>query len=463
MLFSTFLTLHSYYVASDYCGVITFVPEHQLQALFDDINEAFPKAKVKITDKDYQGGFIIDFEDLPEKLRPRWLGSCASRSHYRAWTAKLSMEPFTTLPSHSPNDRSIEAFKAKVDAANAVSKAKKKAGKVQKFQNIIVQRQDMVRQGLRAQRYLGLLPKSEVSQMPDIAALSISASVDVTKPVPYDFDMDAIFIAIDLEAYESPPRMITEIGLATLDTRDLKGIAPGDIGKEWHRFIRGRHIRVDEWKHLVNHQYVTGCPGSFEFGESEFVPKNQVGSVLASCFRYPFSQEEGDLNGEATEERNIVLVGHDLGQDINYCHQLGFSVLNRASIKESIDTVGMYRAYTKDPSARSLGSILYDCDISGWHLHNAGNDAVYTIQAMIAICFKSMNARGDAETAEKQLEEKTAILVEAAKERAKEDCAGWDAGDDGGVPLRPTEETFGGGGRGGRGGLYTSGGAILDV
>lgn len=157
------------------------------------------------------------------------------------------MEPMMTLPTGSPPDRSVEAFKAKVDAANAISKAKKKTDKLKTFQNAIVQRQDMVRQSLRAQRYLGLLPKSDLSsQMPDISILSISAPVDVSKPVPHAFDMDAIFIAIDLEAYESPPRMVTEIGIATLDTRDLKGVAPGEIGKEWHSLIRGRHVRVAE-------------------------------------------------------------------------------------------------------------------------------------------------------------------------------------------------------------------------
>lgn len=151
-----------------------------------------------------------------------------------------------TLPTGSPPDRSIEAFKAKVDAANAVNKAKKKADKVKSFQHAIVQRQDMVRQGLRAQRYLGLLPKSEDSLMPDISTLSISEPVNVTKPVPHAFEMDAIFIAIDLEASETPPRVVTEVGIATLDTRDLKGIAPGEVGKEWHTLIRGRHIRVEE-------------------------------------------------------------------------------------------------------------------------------------------------------------------------------------------------------------------------
>lgn len=236
----------SYYIAADYCEVITFIPEHQLQTLFDDINKEFPQAKIKITDKDHEGGLIIDFEDLRQELRPRWLGRCASRSHYRAWTDKLSMQPFMTLPTGSPPDRSIEAFKAKVDTANAANKAKKKAGKVQSFQKQLVQRQDMVRQGLRAQRYLGLLPKSETSSMPDISGLSITTSVEVNQPPPYPFDMDSIFIAIDLEAWESPPRMVTEVGIATLDTRDLKNVAPGNVGKNWHSLIRGRHIRIDE-------------------------------------------------------------------------------------------------------------------------------------------------------------------------------------------------------------------------
>jgi hypothetical protein len=34
--------------------------------------------------------------------------------------------------------------------------------------------------------------------------------------------------------------------------------------------------------------------------------------------------------------------------------------------------------------------ILYELEIIGWYLHNAGNDAVYTLQAMLAIACKHL-------------------------------------------------------------------------
>ncbi|SMR51859.1 unnamed protein product [Zymoseptoria tritici ST99CH_3D1] len=475
-----------YYINSEYCGVLTFVPEYQLQALLASINTKFPEAKIKITDRNRESGLIIDFEDLPQHLRPRWLGRCSSRSKFRAWTDQLQMEPASTIPT---GDRSVEAFKAKMDLAAQSAKSKKKAQKAKTFQHVIVQRQDMVRQTLRAQRYLGLLPESDDSLMPDIASLTMASAIDANVPAPHPFDSEPIFIAIDLEAWEMAPRMITEIGIATLDTRDLKGIPPGDVAQNWHQFIRGRHFLVKEYTGYVNHQFVQGCPNSFEFGESEVISKDHIPSYLTSCFHQPFSHPNPPED-VSEEPRNIVVVGHDLAQDINYCHQIGFSVLNRSSIIDTADTVSLYRAFTKDPNARSLGTILYDFDLTGWHLHNAGNDAAYTLQAMLAICVRSAMGRTSVEEERIKTEElekkKVDEKVEEAKVRVKEDMTGWDSsdGDDGGVALPPNEKDFelgaqrgvGGGGRGGRGGrggyggrggggggLYTSGGAPLDV
>lgn len=312
--------------------------------------------------------------------------------------------------------------------------------------------------------------------LPDISNLAIQ-SVDPAKPAPHPFDNEPIFIAIDAEAYEKPPRMVTEVGVATLDTRDLQGHAPGEVGKEWHEHIRARHFRVNEYKDLVNHDYIQGCPGSFEFGDSEFVVKNNMASVIASCFRQPFSKKNSQDVGtdEEPEKRNIILVGHDLGQDINYCRELGFGVLNRGNILDTVDTVNLYRTYSKDPNARSLGSIIYDFDLSGWHLHNAGNDAVYTLHAMLAICVKAATDRGSEEAAKKMkedLQKRTDVQVDNAIERVKDDLEGWDSpsGDDGGVPLPATEREFLPKSKTGpkvgpkqQSGLYTMGGALLDV
>lgn len=256
------------------------------------------------------------------------------------------------------NNRSLEAFKAKMQAALEANKNKNKAAKAKKHQQALVTRQGMVKEILRTQRYLGLLPKKQDdSALPDIGNLAVEP-IDVRAPSPHIFDSEPIFIAIDCEAWEKPPRPVTEVGVATLDTRDLEGWPPGPNGENWHQHIRGRHFRIIEWRDCINSEYVQGCPNTFEFGHSELVGQDSIGSMLASCFREPFSKKlsDGTTAGQAQseEKRNIIVVGHDLSQDINYCHAIGFSILNRGNILDTLDTVNMHRAYSKTPTRAHL-------------------------------------------------------------------------------------------------------------
>lgn len=435
-----------YYINTEGCGLLTFVTAPQLQLLLDGLNEGFPEANLSITDEDRNGGLVIDFEDLPTRYRPHWLGRCTSRPQFNSWTHQLQQEVAMTLPDGE--DRSLEAFKAKMELAYQAARNKTKASKQRKHQEVLLKRQDMVKQALRAEGYLGLRAKNYPdAQLPDLSALNLTP-LDVTNPPPHAFYREPIFISIDVEAWEKPPRQVTEVGVATLDTRDLKGVEPGKAGENWHRFIRGRHFRVLEYKHLINHEYVQGCPDAFEFGDSEYVDKDNTGAVLSSCFREPFSKRDTAAPsdpGAPPETRNLIIVGHDLGQDINYCHQVGFSVLNRGNIIDTADTATMWRTFTKDPNPRSLGSIINHFDFTGWHLHNAGNDAVYTMQAMLAIAVQSAVDRGGEEQKlEEAVKKREEQEIENAKERAQECTEGWEysSSDDGGVAVPPTEADF---------------------
>lgn len=95
------------------------------------------------------------------------------------------------------------------------------------------------------------------------------------------------------------------------------------------------------------------------------------------------------------EKRGIVLVGHDVGTDINYLRTIGYEVHNLLSLREIVDTASMWRYVKREQNPRSLGSILVDLNITGWNLHNAGNDAVYTLQAMIKIAFQELRESRD--------------------------------------------------------------------
>jgi hypothetical protein len=78
--------------------------------------------------------------------------------------------------------------------------------------------------------------------------------------------MSVRFVAIDIEAYEHNHDLITEVGVAVLDTNKLVGVAPGETGKNWFSLIDAHHFRVKETTWAVNRQHVHGCPELFNFG-----------------------------------------------------------------------------------------------------------------------------------------------------------------------------------------------------
>lgn len=154
--------------------------------------------------------------------------------------------------------------------------------------------------------------------------------------------------------------------------------------------------------------------------------------------------------------------------DVKYCEVLGFRIFAdspKDSVIDTLDTMSIFKTYVREPNGRSLGNILGHFDLIGWYLHNAGNDAMYTMHALLAICIQA--AAGEGSKVEESVKKKLAEQAEIAKEKAERDADGWDLIGAGGVPKKPTREDFQpkpkqqSGGLGGA--LYTSGGAYLDV
>lgn len=255
-----------------------FVPEAQLEALLKEINECFPDANITVSQEIRDEGLVINFSEIDDAdLRPRWLGKSVSRAQTDNWPDKL--EPTVSKYDMASNNRDLELFRQKLDQAYEIGRNRKKAAKKAKQEQNVQKRRGMVKELGRAQKYLGLLPKEEESLLPDIASLSISA-LDPDKPAPYPFENEPIFIAIDVEAFERPPNQITEVGVATLDTRNLKDVSPGKHGEGWQGAIRARHFRIAEYKHLINKDFVEGCPEQFEFGKSEVIGRDNISSKV---------------------------------------------------------------------------------------------------------------------------------------------------------------------------------------
>ncbi|KAF9774796.1 hypothetical protein IL306_007170 [Fusarium sp. DS 682] len=188
-----------------------------------------------------------------------------------------------------------------------------------------------------------------------------------------------VFICVDVEAIERKPNPVSEIGIAILDTRDIKGVDPKSVGCGWWPLIKTHHLRVYEYAGLRNHQFVRGCPDAFDFGTSTFPTKSQVADSIMKIF-----------NPWLNDQRNIVVVGHDVKQDISYFTELGLDLRYLGGHAEPVDTQEIHQAWCDSTNGRGLSAVLNDLDIAYKNLHNAGNDAHYTLCAMLGIALESL-------------------------------------------------------------------------
>ena len=225
---------------------------------------------------------------------------------------------------------------------------------------------------------------------------------------------------------------------------------PGQDGENWRNLIRARHFRIKEHAHLVNSEFVSGHPEGFDFGESTIVSLAEAPAHVAACFSPPFGARHSNgvdsildlMKGvNLDEKRNIVFLGHDTSGDVRYLQDLGYDPLKVENMLEALDTATLYRFWRREQNGTSLGKILYDFDIAGYKLHNAGNDAVYTLQALLGICVREASIRGSSELDSMRTSEKSArlaVALEEALQKVNDEADGWSDHElegDGGAPV----------------------------
>ncbi|KAL7785521.1 hypothetical protein V8C37DRAFT_412904 [Trichoderma ceciliae] len=190
---------------------------------------------------------------------------------------------------------------------------------------------------------------------------------------------DVVLLCMDVEAIETPPNPISEIGIAILDVKDLHGVQPGPGGQNWWQFVKAHHLRTKEYSGLVNHRYVHGCPSYFDFGISTFPEEFELPEAI-----------EAILAPYKDKKRQLVFVGHDGRQDIKYLSSVGFEVLAMRGLVEQLDTKEIHQAWKDSEQGKSLLHVLNDLFIHSKHLHNAGNDAVFTLRALIGVAIEEI-------------------------------------------------------------------------
>ncbi|KOS43787.1 hypothetical protein ACN38_g5286 [Penicillium nordicum] len=389
---------------------LLLIPTFQAQALLDEINSAL-NLNLTLTSADKEGLVIeINNEKLPA---PVYLGR--SSTHDRK--TKLEGKVPSPLENWGPwvqlvEPGVVEEFENKIKQSIAAVKIKKKTNKQAAREARMKKWQECLS---RVQAYFGLRPefKPNVPQ-PSFANGQIEA-VDVLRPVKWVFQDDPIFISIDLEWMDRYGAMgsLTEVGISTLDMLDLKGVPPGDYGERWLRFVRSRHLRVKEYRNWVNNTHTAGCPGNFRFGKSELIPHAEIPNVVDAAFHPPYmvrpkeekipayriqSKGENEIPSHKNRERTVILVGLDLHGDIMQLQRAESQVfvnLDKPSsvIRETIDVAELYCAATGETQPRGLRALLGLLNILSPDLHNAGNDAHYTLHALIRLMLRVAGER----------------------------------------------------------------------
>ncbi|TVY54585.1 Uncharacterized protein LSUE1_G009553, partial [Lachnellula suecica] len=437
---------------------ILLVPAKQFQDFLEVINRSL-STSLAMPSGGKNGAFMVSFEN-DGTPRPRYLGRTTNeeaaetlRNNIPPTYYKPKNEPASTV---TPTEQALAAFKAKLELMNAAQKGKKNANKEKSRKERVFNQQSWKDSLKRTQRYLGLreasgkkylprgtekygLPWNKIDEI-KAAGVTEAPALSFTPDIlaPYPREGRVVFVCVDVEAYERNNNLITEIGIATLDTDDLEGVVPGEGGANWMKLIRARHFRINEHKHLNNTEFVHGCADRFEYGESEFISLKDAPRVVASCFKHPFSKIGGD-DTEPEQKRSIILVGHDLGMDINYLKKLGYDVYNLSNLLECVDSANMWKYMTRDNNPRKLAMILAELRLIGWNLHNAGNDAVYTLWAIIGISCKHLKEYAEkAESKEAEKQKRIRESVAEAEQKAAEREEGWSSeGSDGGGPVAP--------------------------
>ncbi|OKL60357.1 hypothetical protein UA08_04098 [Talaromyces atroroseus] len=430
---------------------LLLLPASQVQQFLDQISN---DCNVRLTIPMDPGlGLLLSFQEkgIPQ---PQYLGNSSNMDTKEQLLTTIPT-PEYSIDCKNPTrcnievaDGTAQAFREKMEAGLNAIKNKSKASREKKRAEKIERQRQWVHSLKRAQCYLGLHPVfprlvsdrtrdiDETTNPAPLDDLSIAgpmiSKLRLELPAPFSFVHDPIFICIDMEWNERRHNEVTEVGISTLDTLDIANVAPGAGGKNWIRWIRSRHIRIREYAHVVNRDFVSGCPGRFDFGQSEFVALRDAPRVVESCFRPPYSAQvpvkfvdqgpfgeprvivETTIREYKLRNRNIILVGHGLQGDMHYLGILGCNIFSdnisshlfqqspqysrnntrgqhqKPQFLDMLDTASMFQVLKRDINTRSLETVLNGVDIIGWNLHNAGNDARFTLEAMVRII---INAR----------------------------------------------------------------------
>ncbi|KAL8374768.1 hypothetical protein RB599_001456 [Gaeumannomyces hyphopodioides] len=358
---------------------VLLVPVANVNHLLDYVNAALGiRLTVPVGDSAEKFNAQFGIGNTP---RPRYLGRSTSSADFDRLREELSSMKPTVEPLKGATGQAIELFRDLVDGLCRVSDNKSGAAKKRKkARQRVAARQQWGRATKRVQRYLGLRQKITGRNIAP-RAKGNSLTLNQQKQQPK-------LVCVDVETYERSHDLVTEVGFAELDTSRLCGIPPGDNFQNWFSLIQGSHYVVKENSWAKNGVHVENNRGNYSFGTSHIVPLRTMHEIVVKTLGRRALRAEYERSDEA-QLAPVVLVGHDIGADIEHLQKIGYDARKAPRIVDVVDTAQMHQHWRREKNSASLGRVLAGLEIPHRYLHNAGNDAMYTLQAMLVMASKA--------------------------------------------------------------------------
>lgn len=191
------------------------------------------------------------------------------------------------------------------------------------------------------------------------------------------------------------PPHVKELGIATLDTRDI--FCRNAPAYRTERLIRTQQFSTSNASKDFEHCDITDFQECV-FAETFLVSQQAVPAVIKSCLQLQDTRSPGAL-------RKVVLIGHSIKHDLNLLQLLGVDVHRIAPVVSLFDTHAMSRHLFGSQSELLNGASPWNCftlaaaldhfgcSYNAVELHNAGNDATYTLHVMLALVIRHAEIR----------------------------------------------------------------------
>lgn len=197
----------------------------------------------------------------------------------------------------------------------------------------------------------------------------VSGIQGVQKHMHRVFSRESVLFCVDVEAWERNTDVITEIGVSIYDPRHQElALTPN---------IKTYHISISENRHVKNGRFVPEHSQNFSGASTHVLTLNEARGLLQGLVDYYFDE---------SLPIHCSLVGHDLNGDLKWLARLGVNI--RANVRK-LDTQTVF-AYTHGQEGASLKNALRRVNQPFAFLHNAGNDAYFTIMLALKLCDPSV-------------------------------------------------------------------------